>query len=200
MDPENVLRPLILVAIASSDYRVLIRTILGKDGFDVLMAGSVDEALSLIQSHRISGIVVTSDIAIAEMGDEPAKLMSVVGGKIPTVTLITPSTWGLPNVRWVFDMVYGFSRQDYIHMPVGAEEVLTVLKKVMGMEGKNRVPSARYHIEITCRPTSAYGRPPDRVSYCCRSWLCVVSSMVEHVVSPGGGLCTIRWALVLNFP
>jgi CheY-like chemotaxis protein len=135
MDPETVLRPLILVCSTDSDYQVLIKTILENDGFDVLMTGSADEALSLIQSQRISGIVVTSDIAIAKVGDEPAKLMNVVGGKIPTVTLITPSTWELPNARWVFEVVYGFPRQDYIHIPIGVEELLVVLKRVMDMKG-----------------------------------------------------------------
>ena len=33
-------------------------------------------------------------------------------------------------------------------------------------------------------PTS---RPPERGSDCCRSWLCAVSLIAGHVVSPGGG-------------
>lgn len=117
----------ILVAVPGEE-RELLGQCLEQGGFSVLLVPSKDETLSAIQAEAFRAIVMISDWAMAS--GETDGLMSIVRGKIPTVSLITQTTWEEARDRW-FEELYHPPLHEYCSVPVSMEQLLPRLKRVI---------------------------------------------------------------------
>ena len=71
------------------EWRNVASKFLQQKGFTILIASSQEEALFIIQSQKLSGVVMISDWAVTNDDSNVPGLMEAVKGKFPTVTLIT---------------------------------------------------------------------------------------------------------------
>lgn len=117
----------ILVAVPAA-WNEMLCQFLERDGFSVLLVSSIDEALSAIQVEDFRAIVMISNWAMAS--EETDGLMSIVKGKIPTVSLITQTTWKEAHYRW-FAELYHPPLHEYCSVPVAMEQLSLRLKGVI---------------------------------------------------------------------
>jgi CheY-like chemotaxis protein len=110
------------------EWHNVVSEFLQQEGFSVLTASSREEALSIIQSQKLGGIVMVSDWAMADYESETAGLMEAVKGKIPTVTLITESSRQQSGYRW-FNEVFDPPLHEYCTTPFGLDELLSFMQR-----------------------------------------------------------------------
>ncbi len=122
----------LLIAIPNESLQTILCKILEEEGYTTLAVTSVDEALSAIQSHQIAGLIFTTDLIIVGENREKPEFLDNVNVKIPTVALITPDTWHLPetDLDWVIDTVHQPPLQEYVNLPLVVKELLRVLERV----------------------------------------------------------------------
>ncbi len=133
---QNTLSPAPILLAIDGEWHNVVSEFLRQKGFNVLTTSSPEEALSIIQSQRLSGIVMVSDWAMANCEDETAGLMEVVKGKVPTVTLITESSRQQSGYRW-FAEVFQPPLHEYCTMPCDLDQLLAFMKRagiVLGTE------------------------------------------------------------------
>jgi DNA-binding NtrC family response regulator len=119
----------ILIAVPD-EWREELSQLLEREGFFVKLASSMEEALSFIRSQSPNAVVMISDWAMASDDEETDGLMKALIGKIPTVCLITPTTWHQARNRW-FDELYRPPLHEYCSVPVGIDQLILRLRKVL---------------------------------------------------------------------
>lgn len=125
---QNTLPAASILLAIDGEWHNVVSEFLRQKGFNVLTASSPGEALSLIQSQKLGGIVLVSDWAMADDKDEMAGLMETVKGKIPTVTLITESSRQRSGYRW-FDEVFQPPFHEYCTMPCDLDALLSFMQR-----------------------------------------------------------------------
>jgi DNA-binding response OmpR family regulator len=117
----------ILVAIPQ-EWQAQVHNFLENKGFSVLTASSREEALSLLQSQNLSGIVMSSDWEVDDDEDKIIGLIERARGRIPTVTLITQQSFR-DKGNSVYDAVYAPPRHDVCTVPFDPEELLSRMRR-----------------------------------------------------------------------
>ena len=121
----------LLIAISNDELSGLVREFLQKEGYQVLVASSLDESIKFTKTHQLDGIIMTADWAIQETSDGNETLMGLAKDKIPTVTIIDRIDYG------ILDLVYYHSViQEYVSMPFSREELVGRLERAI--QNKNR--------------------------------------------------------------
>ena len=119
----------ILIAVPD-EWREELSQLLEREGLSVKLASSTEESLSIIRSQSPSAVVMISDWAMTSDDGKTDGLMKAVIGKIPTVSLITPTTWHQARNRW-FDELYHPPLHEYCSLPAGIEQLLLRLRKTI---------------------------------------------------------------------
>ena len=117
----------ILIAIPQ-EWQAQVHKFLEREGFKVLAASSREEALSLIRSQSLSGVVVSSDWAVDDDDGKNIGLIEPIRGKIPTVTLITRQSFRDRGYS-VYDAVYVPPLHQFCTVPFDLEELLLRMKR-----------------------------------------------------------------------
>ncbi len=127
--PARVCPDRVLVAL-KSDWRETLQQILEQAGFLVLLADSKQEAELIIQAQPIDAVVMISDWALESDKGKSDGLMEFTRGKIPAVSLISPTTWQNARERW-FDYLYLPPLHEYCSLPADADELIRRLNKAL---------------------------------------------------------------------
>ncbi|MEJ2749245.1 MAG: hypothetical protein P8183_15270 [Anaerolineae bacterium] len=117
----------ILVAI-NQEWAGLVSEFLEESGYQVLMTSLLDEAVAIVRSRHLDGIVMTYDWAVRKETGQSQSLMEMAKDKIPTLTLIG-SVFNEP-----IDAVYHRPMHEFATLPVSTEEITSRL--LYAIEGR----------------------------------------------------------------
>ncbi len=121
----------VLVVDDEENLRLVVRSFLKRDGFEVEVAGSGEEALALIESFGPD--VVLTDVRMPKMGG--LDLLSTLKAKGSEITVIVMSAYG--SVDLAIEAIKA-GAYDYIQKPFKNEELLLTLRKAEERESLRR--------------------------------------------------------------
>ncbi len=121
----------VLVVDDEENLRLVVRTFLKRDGYEVEVASGVDEALGLIDSFGPDFIL--TDVRMPKLGG--LDLLATLKAKGDPATVIVMSAYG--NVDLAIDAMKA-GAYDYIQKPFKAEELLLTLRKAEERETLRR--------------------------------------------------------------
>ena len=121
----------VLVVDDEENLRVVVRAFLRRDGYEVEVAASGEEALGLVESFGPD--VVLTDVRMPKMGG--LDLLATLKAKGFDATVIVMSAYG--NLDLALEAIKA-GAYDYIQKPFKAEEVLLTLKKAEEREALRR--------------------------------------------------------------
>jgi two-component system response regulator AtoC len=121
----------VLVVDDEESLRVVVRTILRRDGYEVEVASNGDEALALVESFGPD--VILTDVRMPKMGG--LDLLTTLKAKGNEATVIVMSAYG--NIDLAIEAMKA-GAYDYLQKPFKAEEVLLALKKAEERESLRR--------------------------------------------------------------
>ncbi len=114
----------VLVVDDEESLRLVLKSFLKRDGYEVEVASSGKEALSLVESFGPDFIL--TDVRMPKMGG--LDLLSTLKAKGIETTVIVMSAYG--NVDLAIEAIKA-GAYDYIQKPFKAEEVLLTLRKAL---------------------------------------------------------------------
>ena len=107
-----------MIAISNGEWSGLVCEFLQKEGYQVLVASSLDESIKFTKTHQLDGIIMTADWAIQETSDGNKTLMGLAKDKTPTVTIIEISE----RRDWdILDVVYPSAMHQFVTTPFSSE-------------------------------------------------------------------------------
>src|SRR5262245_45191836 len=121
----------VLVVDDEDNVRLVVRSFLKRDGYQVEVAGSGEEALALVESFGPD--VILTDVRMPKMGG--LDLLATLKAKGNEATVIVMSAYG--NVDLAIDAIKA-GAYDYIQKPFKGEEVLLTLRKAEEREALRR--------------------------------------------------------------
>jgi len=121
----------VLVVDDEENLRLVVRTFLKRDGYEVEVASSVDEALGLLDSFGPDFIL--TDVRMPKLGG--LDLLATLKAKGDPATVIVMSAYG--NVDLALEAMKA-GAYDYIQKPFKAEELLLTLRKAEEREALRR--------------------------------------------------------------
>ncbi len=121
----------VLVVDDEENLRLVVRTFLKRDGYEVEVASSGEEALALVESFGPD--VILTDVRMPRMGG--LDLLATLKAKGIDSTVIVMSAYG--NVDLALEAIKA-GAYDYIQKPFKAEEVLLTLRKAEEREALRR--------------------------------------------------------------
>ncbi len=121
----------VLVVDDEENLRLVVRTFLKRDGYEVEVAASGEEALALVESFGPD--VILTDVKMPKMGG--MDLLATLKAKGIDCTVIVMSAYG--NVDLALEAMKA-GAYDYIQKPFKAEEVLLTLRKAEERESLRR--------------------------------------------------------------
>ncbi|HVY47240.1 MAG TPA: sigma-54 dependent transcriptional regulator [Minicystis sp.] len=121
----------ILVVDDEENLRLVVRTILKRDGYEVEVAASGEEALGLVETFGPD--VILTDVRMPKMGG--LDLLATLKAKGIESTVIVMSAYG--NLDLALEAMKA-GAYDYLQKPFKAEEVLLTLKKAEERESLRR--------------------------------------------------------------
>src|SRR4051812_30444991 len=121
----------VLVVDDEENLRLVVRTFLKRDGYEVEVAESGEEALALVESFGPD--VILTDVKMPKMGG--LDLLATLKAKGIDSTVIVMSAYG--NVDLALEAMKA-GAYDYIQKPFKAEEVLLTLRKAEERESLRR--------------------------------------------------------------
>ncbi len=121
----------VLVVDDEENLRLVVRTFLKRDGYEVEVAASGEEALALVESFGPD--VILTDVKMPRMGG--LDLLATLKAKGIDSTVIVMSAYG--NVDLALEAMKA-GAYDYIQKPFKAEEVLLTLRKAEERESLRR--------------------------------------------------------------
>lgn len=121
----------VLVVDDEENLRLVVRTFLKRDGYEVEVAASGEEALALVESFGPD--VILTDVKMPKMGG--LDLLATLKAKGIDSTVIVMSAYG--NVDLAIEAMKA-GAYDYIQKPFKAEEVLLTLRKAEERESLRR--------------------------------------------------------------
>ncbi|MFO0619320.1 MAG: sigma-54 dependent transcriptional regulator [Polyangiaceae bacterium] len=121
----------VLVVDDEENLRLVVRSFLRRDGYEVEVASGGEEALALIESFGPD--VILTDVRMPKMGG--LDLLSTLKAKGSEITVIVMSAYG--SVDLAIEAIKA-GAYDYIPKPFKAEEVLLTLKKAEERESLRR--------------------------------------------------------------
>jgi len=121
----------VLVVDDEENLRLVVRTFLKRDGYEVEVAASGEEALALVESFGPD--VILTDVKMPKMGG--LDLLATLKAKGIDSTVIVMSAYG--NVDLALEAMKA-GAYDYIQKPFKAEEVLLTLRKAEERESLRR--------------------------------------------------------------
>ncbi len=121
----------VLVVDDEENLRLVVRTFLKRDGYEVEVAGGVEEALGLIDSFGPDFIL--TDVRMPKLGG--LDLLATLKAKGDPATVIVMSAYG--NVDQAIEAMKA-GAYDYIQKPFKAEELLLTLRKAEEREALRR--------------------------------------------------------------
>ena len=121
----------VLVVDDEENLRLVVRTFLKRDGYEVEVAASGEEALALVESFGPD--VILTDVKMPKMGG--LELLATLKAKGIDSTVIVMSAYG--NVDLALEAMKA-GAYDYIQKPFKAEEVLLTLRKAEERESLRR--------------------------------------------------------------
>jgi two-component system response regulator AtoC len=128
----------VLVVDDEENLRLVVRSFLKRDGYEVEVAASGEEALALVE--RFGPDVVLTDVRMPKMGG--LDLLATLKAKGHDATVIVMSAYG--NVDLAIEAMKA-GAYDYIQKPFKAEEVLLTLRKAEERESLRRENRALRH-------------------------------------------------------
>jgi len=121
----------VLVVDDEENLRVLLRTLLRRQGYEVETAASGEEALSLVETFGPD--FVLTDVRMPQMGG--LDLLATLRAKNNPATVIVMSAYG--NMDLAIEAIQK-GAYDYVHKPFKPEEVILVLRKAEERENLRR--------------------------------------------------------------
>src|SRR5687768_1748530 len=121
----------VLVVDDEENIRLVIRSYLRRDGYEVEVAGSGDEALALVETFGPDFIL--TDVRMPKMGG--LDLLATLKAKGVDTCVIVMSAYG--NVDAALEAMKA-GAYDYLQKPFKAEEVLLTIKKAEERESLRR--------------------------------------------------------------
>jgi two-component system response regulator AtoC len=121
----------VLVVDDEENLRLVVRTFLKRDGYEVETAASGQEALALVE--KFGPDVILTDVRMPKMGG--LDLLATLRAKGNDATVIVMSAYG--NVDLALEAIKA-GAYDYIQKPFKAEEVLLTLRKAEERESLRR--------------------------------------------------------------
>ncbi len=121
----------VLVVDDEENLRLVVRTFLKRDGYEVEVAASGEEALGLVETFGPD--VILTDVRMPKMGG--MDLLATLKAKGIEATVIVMSAYG--NVDLALEAIKA-GAYDYIQKPFKAEEVLLTLRKAEERESLRR--------------------------------------------------------------
>jgi two-component system response regulator AtoC len=121
----------VLVVDDEENLRLVVRTFLKRDGYEVEVAASGEEALGLVESFGPD--VILTDVRMPRMGG--LDLLATLKAKGIEATVIVMSAYG--NIDLALEAMKA-GAYDYIQKPFKAEEVLLTLRKAEERESLRR--------------------------------------------------------------
>ncbi|HVK64364.1 MAG TPA: sigma-54 dependent transcriptional regulator [Polyangium sp.] len=121
----------VLVVDDEENLRVVVRSFLKRDGYEVEVAPGVEEALALLESFGPDFIL--TDVRMPRLGG--LDLLATLKAKGDPATVIVMSAYG--NVDLALEAMKA-GAYDYIHKPFKAEELLLTLRKAEEREALRR--------------------------------------------------------------
>ena len=121
----------VLVVDDEENLRLVVRTFLKRDGYEVEVAASGEEALALVETFGPD--VILTDVKMPKMGG--LELLATLKAKGIDSTVIVMSAYG--NVDLALEAMKA-GAYDYIQKPFKAEEVLLTLRKAEERESLRR--------------------------------------------------------------
>jgi two-component system, NtrC family, response regulator AtoC len=121
----------VLVVDDEESLRVVVRSFLRRDGYEVEVASSVEEALALIESFGPDFVI--TDVRMPKLGG--LDLLATLKAKGSPATVIVMSAYG--NVDLAIEAMKA-GAYDYIQKPFKAEELLLTLRKAEERESLRR--------------------------------------------------------------
>jgi two-component system response regulator AtoC len=121
----------VLVVDDEENLRLVVRTFLKRDGYEVEVAASGEEALGLVETFGPD--VILTDVRMPKMGG--MDLLATLKAKGIEATVIVMSAYG--NVDMALEAIKA-GAYDYIQKPFKAEEVLLTLRKAEERESLRR--------------------------------------------------------------
>jgi two-component system response regulator AtoC len=121
----------VLVVDDEESLRLVVRTFLRRDGYEVEVASDGEEALGLIETFGPDFIL--ADVRMPKMGG--LDLLATLRAKAIDATVIVMSAYG--NVDLALEAIKA-GAYDYIQKPFKAEEVLLMLRKAVERESLRR--------------------------------------------------------------
>lgn len=128
----------VLVVDDEENLRLVVRTFLRRDGYEVEVAATGDEALVLVE--KFGPDVILTDVRMPKMGG--LDLLATLRAKGIEATVIVMSAYG--NVDLALEAMKA-GAYDYIQKPFKAEEVLLTLRKAEERESLRRENRALRH-------------------------------------------------------
>jgi two-component system response regulator AtoC len=121
----------VLVVDDEENVRLVVRTFLKREGYDVEVASNGEEALALVETFGPD--VILTDVRMPKMGG--LDLLATLKAKGHEVTVIVMSAYG--NVDQALEAIKA-GAYDYVQKPFKAEEVLLTLRKAEERETLRR--------------------------------------------------------------
>ena len=121
----------VLVVDDEESLRLVVRTFLKRDGYEVETAASGEEALALVETFGPD--VILTDVKMPKMGG--LDLLATLKAKGNEATVIVMSAYG--NIDLAIEAMKA-GAYDYLHKPFKAEEVLLCLRKAEERESLRR--------------------------------------------------------------
>jgi two-component system response regulator AtoC len=121
----------VLVVDDEENLRLVVRSFLKRDGYEVEVAASGEEALVLVESFGPD--VILTDVRMPKMGG--LDLLATLKAKGNEATVIVMSAYG--NIDLALEAMKA-GAYDYIHKPFKAEEVILTLRKAEERESLRR--------------------------------------------------------------
>jgi two-component system, NtrC family, response regulator AtoC len=121
----------VLVVDDEENIRVVLRTLLRRNGYEVETAASAEDALSLVETFGPD--VILTDVRMPKMSG--LDLLATLKAKGSPATVIVMSAFG--NVELALEAIKG-GAYDYIHKPFKPDEVVLTLRKAEEREALRR--------------------------------------------------------------
>jgi two-component system response regulator AtoC len=141
----------VLVVDDEENLRLVVRSVLRREGYEVEVASSGEEALSLVDTFGPDYIL--TDVRMPKMGG--LELLAALKAKGNDATVIVMSAFG--NVDLALEAIKA-GAYDYLQKPFKPEELVLTLRKVEEREAlrrENRALKQEILRESTCSRTSS---------------------------------------------
>ncbi|MFN8435408.1 MAG: hypothetical protein U0V18_15390 [Anaerolineales bacterium] len=119
----------ILVAIPN-EWSPFVCEHLEKLGFSVMATYSKDETLEVLQKQKeFECVIIVSDWAMSTQDNDTDGIISLVRGKIPTVTIITETSRHQSGYQYMKEVFFS-PNHEYVTSPFGVDEVVMRMKNM----------------------------------------------------------------------